>query len=120
MAAPHDPPSAAELVAAVRAFLEDSGPLGDDGWTRYQLRVATNILRMVEREMALGPSHAAAHKAALASLGMADEAELARAIRSGLLDNRRSEVLAVVRATVAAKLEVANPGYLDQARRIST
>jgi hypothetical protein len=44
---------------------------------------------------------------------MADEAELARAIRSGQLDDRRPEVLAVVRATVAAKLEVANPGYLD-------
>ncbi len=112
MAAPHDPPSAAELVASVRAFLENPGPLDDDGWTRYQLRVATNILRMVEREMALGPSHAAAHRTALARLGMADEAELAHAIRSGLLDDRRDEVLAVVRATVAAKLEVANPGYL--------
>jgi hypothetical protein len=120
MSAPHDPPSAAELVAAVRAFLEDPGPLGDDGWTRYQFRVATNILRMVEREIALGPSHAAAHQTALARLGVADEAELAQAIRSGLFDDRRDEVLAVVRDTVAAKLEVANPAYLDQARRIST
>lgn len=110
MAAPHDPPSTAELVAAVRAFLE--GEIGADSWSRYQLRVATNILGMVEREMALGPSHAAAHQAALARIGVADEAELARAIRSGRLDDRRHEVLAVVRATVAAKLEVANPGYL--------
>jgi hypothetical protein len=111
MAAPHDPPSTAELVAAVRLFLE--GEIGADSWSRYQLRVATNILRMVEREMALGPDHAAAHHAALARLGLADEAELAQAIRSGLLDDRRDEVLAVVRATVAAKLEVANPAYLD-------
>jgi hypothetical protein len=110
MAAPHDPPSAAELVAAVRVFLE--GELGDDGWSRYQRRVAANILRMVERELALAPSHAAAHRAALARLGVADEAELARAIRSGLLDDRRHEVLAVVRDTVAAKLQVANPAYL--------
>ena len=111
MAAPHDPPSAAELVGAVRVFLE--GEIGTDSWSRYQLRVATNILRMVEREMALGPGHAAAHQAALARLGVASEAELARAIRSGQLDERRDEVLAVVRATVAAKLEVANPAYLD-------
>ena len=111
MAAPHDPPSMAELVGAVRVFLE--GEIGTDSWSRYQLRVATNILRMVEREMGLGAGHAAAHQAALASLGVADEAELARAIRSGLLDERREEVLAVVRATVAAKLEVANPAYLD-------
>jgi hypothetical protein len=111
MAAPHDPPSAAELVAAVRAFLE--GDIGTDSWSRYQLRVATNILRMIEREMALGPGHAASHIAALARLGMADEAELARAIRSGQLDDRRPEVLEVVRQTVAAKLQVANPAYLD-------
>ena len=111
MAAPHDPPSAAELVAAVRAFLE--GDIGTDSWSRYQLRVATNILRMVEREMALGPGHAAAHTAALARLGMTDEADLAQAIRSGQLDDRRPEVLEVVRETVAAKLEVANPAYLD-------
>lgn len=111
MAAPHDPPSAAELVAAVRLFL--AGEIGANGWSRYQLRVATNILRMVEREMALGPGHAAAHQAALARLGVAHESELAQAIRSGLLDDRRDEVLAVVRATVAAKLEVANPAYLD-------
>jgi hypothetical protein len=110
MAAPHDPPSASELVAAVRAFLE--GEIGTDSWSRYQLRVATNILRMVEREMALGPDHASAHTAALARLGMTDEADLAHAIRVGQLDDRLDEVLAVVRETVAAKLEVANPAYL--------
>lgn len=112
MASPHDPPSMGELVGAVRVFLE--GEIGTDSWSRYQLRVATNILRMVEREMALGPAHAAAHHAALARLGMADEAELARAIRAGVLDERRGEVIAVVRETVAAKLEVANPSYLDR------
>jgi Domain of unknown function (DUF6285) len=115
MAAPHDPPSAAELVAAVRAFLDGdgNGGLGSGGWARYQTRIAINILRMVERELALGPSQAAAHQAALARLGMADEADLARAIRLGQLDDRLDDVTAVVRATVAAKLEVANPAYLD-------
>jgi hypothetical protein len=111
MGAPHDPPSAAELLAAVRAFLD--GDRGDDGWARYQRRVAANILRIVERELELGPSQARAHEAALARLGVADEAELARAIRSGILDDRRAEVLEVVRGTVAAKLAVANPAYLD-------
>jgi len=110
MAAPHDPPSAAELVAAVRAYLD--GDTGSGGWARYQMRVAANILRIVERELDLGPGQAAAHRAALARLGMADEAELARAIRSGQLDHRRDEVLAGVRETVTAKLEVANPAHL--------
>ena len=112
MAAPHDPPSAAELVAAVRAFLDGEADLGTGGWARYQTRIATNILRMVERELALGPSQAAAHAAALARLGVAGEGELAKAIRAGRLDDRRDAVVAVVRETVAAKLEVANPGYL--------
>ena len=111
MAAPHDPPAAAELVATVRTFLE--GDLGDGGWARYQMRVAANILRVVERELELGPGQAEAHRTALARLGVADEAELARVIRSGLFDDRRDEVVAVVRETVAAKLEVANPAYLD-------
>lgn len=110
MAAPHDPPSAAELLAAVRAFLD--GDLGDDSWARYQRRVAANILRIVERELELGPGQAEAHRTALARLGVADEADLARAIRFGILDDRRDEVLAVVRETVAAKLAVANPAYL--------
>ena len=110
MAAPHDPPSAAELVAAVRTFL--NGDLGDGGWARYQMRVAANILRIVERELELGPAQAEAHRIALARLGLSDEADLARAIRSGQLDARQGEVLAVVRDTVAAKLEVAHPGYI--------
>jgi hypothetical protein len=110
MAAPHGPPSAAELVAAVRAFLD--GDLGDGGWARYQSRVAANILRIVERELELESCQAEAHRTALARLGVTDEAELARAIRSGALDDRRDEVLAVVLETVAAKLEVANPAYL--------
>jgi hypothetical protein len=111
MAAPHDPPTAAELVSAVRAFLDGEHEAGS--WARYQSRIATNILRMVERELTLGPGHAAAHTAALARLGVTDEAELAQAIRSGLLDERLDEVVAVVRDTVRSKLEVANPAYLD-------
>ena len=109
MAAPHDPPTAAELVSAVRAFLDGEHAAGS--WTRYQARVAANILRIVERELALGPGQATAHRTALARLGMTDETALAQAIRAGLLDDRRPEVLAVVRETVAAKLDVANPGY---------
>ena len=112
MTAPHDPPSASELLAAVRGFLASELASPVDGWARYQLRVATNILAVVERELALGAAQKDAHTAALTHLGLAGEAELAQAIRSGLLDGRRTEVMAVVRDTVRAKLEVANPAYL--------
>ena len=43
----------------------------------------SNALHMVERELALGPAQRAAHAEGLASLGCADEAELAERIRGG-------------------------------------
>jgi hypothetical protein len=44
---------------------------------------------------------------------VADEAELATAIRDGTLDDRIDEVRLFVRDTVEAKLRVANPKYID-------
>jgi hypothetical protein len=74
--------------------------------------VAINVLRMVERELALAPEQAAEHAQRLRALGVDSVASLAQAIRDGALDGRRAEVLAAVRDTVRAKLAVANPGYL--------
>ena len=110
---PHDVPSAAQLVEAVREFLEHDVMAATDGRVQFHTRVAVNVLAMVERELPLGPSQAEAHRAALARLGLADDAELAAAIRDGSLDERRAEVLEVLRQTVQAKLEVSNPPYLD-------
>ena len=113
MTAPHDQPSAAELVVAVREFLERDVMAATEGRVQFHTRVAVNVLAMIERELALGPAQSEAHAAALARLGVVDEGELARAIRDGALDDRRDDVLAVVRDTVRAKLEVANPRYLE-------
>lgn len=113
MSAPHDRPTAGELVEAVREFLERDVLPATDGRVAFHARVAVNVLGMVERELRLGPSQAAEHREGLHDLGVADEAELAAAIRRGELDDRRDEVLAVLRATVRAKLEVANPRYLQ-------
>jgi hypothetical protein len=113
LSAPHDIPDAEELVRAVREFLERDVMEATDGRVRFHARVAVNVLGMVERELALGQSQGDAHASALSQLGVADEAELAAAIRDGSLDHRRAEVLEVVRATVRAKLAVAHPGYTD-------
>ena len=43
---------------------------------------------MVERELALGGADVDAHRARLAALGYADDAELATAIRTGATDDR--------------------------------
>ena len=113
MTEPHDVPTAAELVEAVREFVEGDVMASTEGRVRFHARVAANVLGMVQRELELGPQQTFDHGAALERLGVADEAELAAAIRDGRLDDRRGEVVDVLRQTVRAKLEVANPRYLD-------
>ena len=83
-----------------------------EGRVRFHARVAANVVAMVARELALGPEQGPRTRPGCEGLGMSSDAELAAAIRSGALDDRADEVRAVVRATVADKLAVANPGYL--------
>ena len=111
----YDRPQAPELVEAVREFLEDEVMTATEGSVRYQARVAVNALRIVERELAHGEEATVAHHERLASLGVADDAELAAAIRAGDFDDRWESVLAAVRASVLDKLAVAHPGYTDDA-----
>jgi hypothetical protein len=113
MTEPHDAPSAAQLVEAVREWLERDVLAATDGRLRFHTRVAINMLSMVEREMELGPAMAAAHRRRLDRLGVADDAELAVRIRRGDLDDRLDDVRDVLRAAVTDKLRVANPTYLD-------
>ncbi|GAA3467203.1 DUF6285 domain-containing protein [Nonomuraea roseola] len=110
MAAPHDVPTAAELVAAVREFLERDVLPEVEGRVRFHTRVAVNVLGMVERELELGPSHALAHAERLDRLGVADDAELAAAVREGRFEEE--ELLGVLTAAVRDKLMVANPRHL--------
>lgn len=113
-----DRPTAAELLEAVRHFLEHDVQPALEGRLAFHTRVAVNALGILERELRLGPELTAAeHARAVALLGHDGEAreletELARRIRDGSLDDRRDAVVAHVRETVRAKLEVARPDYL--------
>ena len=111
MTAPHDRPTAAELVDAVRELLADEVMDAVDGRLRFQVRVAANALAMVGRELELGAAQAAAHAERLAALGVSDDQKLVDAIRSGAMDARWDEVVASVRAAVVDKLAVSNPTY---------
>ncbi len=111
---PHDVPTAAELIVAVREFLETDVLAATEGRVRFHTRVAVNVLAMVEREASLGPAQADAHLARLDALGYASERELAAAIRRGDLDARWAEVKSSIWATVRDKLAVANPAYADE------
>jgi aminoglycoside phosphotransferase (APT) family kinase protein len=107
----HDAPSALELLDAVREFLVSDVMAGTDGRLRFHARVAANVVAMVGRQIALGPHLQSEHAERLRRLGLANDAELADAIRAGALEARREEVFSVVTAAVAAKLAVAHPGY---------
>jgi hypothetical protein len=110
----HGSPTSAELLEAVREWLERDVMASTDGRLRFHARVAANVLATVERELSGGAAQEAAHQERLASLGMSDDAEFARAIRSGALDDRLDAVRAVLRADVDDRLSVANPTYADR------
>ena len=126
-----DRPTLQELLAAVRAFLEDDAVPALDGRRRFHARVAANVLAIVGREVAddatltaewtrlatlLGhaettsPVDPAARHTAVRELTVA----LVERIRRGDADTGpfASAVRAHVRATVREKLRVANPEYL--------
>jgi Domain of unknown function (DUF6285) len=105
----HGRPTAAELVTAVADFLDTDVRDATDGQVNFHARVAANALRMVARE--LESTDVSAVIEALAALGVADEAELAAAIRRGDLDDRADEVPVCLRALVHHRLTAAHPGY---------
>ena len=113
-----DRPSAADLVTAVREFLERDVMAATEGRVQFHTRVAVNVLSTVARELELGEEFAIQERRRAAALlghdGEPDalERELAAAIRSGALDDRDDDVRGHVRATVREKLLIANPGYL--------
>ena len=113
MTAPNDAPSAAELLEAVREWIDTDVIPSTDGRLRFHARVASNVLAMVEREIELGPTQSAAHEQRLALLGVADDAELAAAIRDRRFDDRADELRGLLADMVADKLAEANPRYLE-------
>src|SRR5262249_53158919 len=108
---PHDKPSGPGLLRAVREFLGTEAVVTDPRLA-FHARVAANALRIAEREALLAAGHARDHRARLAALGCADDAELCAAIRDGSLDHRFDDVVAAVRAMTIDKLAVANPRHL--------
>jgi len=113
----HDRPTAGELLEAVREFLERDVMPAVEGRVAFHARVAVNALGILERELASGPGLDAEERERLRALlghdGTITEltTELASRIRDGSLDASHAQVVEHVRATVRAKLEVANPRY---------
>lgn len=107
----HGRPTAAELVEAVREYIDGDVRQNTSGRTAFHARVAANVLAAVQRELELGPAMAAEHVGRLGSLGVGSEEDLVTGIREGRFDDRLDEVHQVVAETVVAKLRVANPDH---------
>jgi Domain of unknown function (DUF6285) len=114
MASGHGRPTAAELVAAVAEFLETDVRDSTSGQVNFHSRVATNALRMVERELLADIEQADDVSDALARAGYDDEASLAAAIRDGQVDATGDQVQSALRALVGRRLAAAHPGYQDE------
>ncbi len=126
----HDRPSVDELLRAVELLLDEQLMPALDGSRKYNARVATNVIRMVRREIQNeerqldeewnGLDHLlglAQRPPTLYSLRRAIRErtdELVERIREGDADRGafRDLALAHVRDTVAAKLEVSNPAWI--------
>jgi Domain of unknown function (DUF6285) len=95
----------------VQTFLE--GQISEEmtGASRHQIRIAVHALEVVARELALGPSQEAAHRARLQELGFEDDASLAEAIRSGRLEDSPG-LRRALREDTRDRLLVANPRWL--------
>jgi len=120
----HDKPSAAQLVGAVRDFLEKVAQPQLSGHSAFHARVAANALAIVERELALGAEQEAAERARLRALIGRDgtleaqNRELCRAIRAGEIGLDTPGLLDHLRATTLAKLAVDQPSYSGYRRAL--
>jgi hypothetical protein len=125
-----DRPTVAELLDAVRGFLEQDAIEALEGTAKFHARVAANVLAIALRELELEPAHLTAEWRRLDGLlgGAAAPADLAalragvrsrtealcERIRRGDADQEpfRAAVLTHVRACVLEKLAIANPKLL--------
>ena len=108
---PYDDPTGPQLIEAVRRYLADDLMPRSSGADRWTLRIAANALAIAGREAELGERHIAAHRERLQVLGAGDDRSLSALLRGGQLDDRMSEALELIAATVADKLAVSNPAY---------
>ena len=106
-----DPENVLRTVAGYLVDLQERVDAGD----RQQLRVAVHLLGIAERQLRLGAEVDGREQRALAALlGMDGSVhdlnrELCRRIRTGALDDRFDDVLAVVADGVEQQLRIAAP-----------
>lgn len=109
--APFGRPTGAELLEAAAESLDQLATTGEDA-VRRQLLVVAHVIRLVRRELELGHELAAAHRDRLASLGVADDQELADLARSAA-PSLLERLGAALREETIGRLRIANPAWLE-------
>jgi hypothetical protein len=112
-----DQPSAAELVTAVREFIEKHALPQLSGRTAFHGRVAANALAIVARELEQGPeatqSEAASLRAILGQDGTPEalNRELCRRLRDGRIDPMDPALARHLVTSTLAKVAIDQPTY---------
>ena len=122
----HDAPSTAELVEAVKRFIDETASPQLSGHAAFHARVASNVLGTVMRELAQRPAAEAGERDRLAVLLEADpdatlntlNQELCERIRSGTMDLSTAGLLEHLKTTTIAQLSVDQPNYSGLARAL--
>src|SRR5262245_39976859 len=122
-----DRPTARELLATLTTFFEEELLPSLTGPLQYRVRVAANLVKILERELALGPDHDAGELRALVDLlaARSDEAtsgahteklaalnaRLSEAIAAGRFDASPGPLWFALMTVTRNKLAVVKPGY---------
>jgi len=115
----HDQPSIAELVQAVKNFIDESAAPNLTGHAAFHARVASNALATVLRDIDQRPQSEAAERARLLALLHARDdtdiealnADLSARIRSNEFTAETEGLLAHLKATTMDQVEIDQPRY---------
>ncbi len=115
----HDQPSVAELVQAVKNFIDETAGPNLTGHAAFHARVASNALSTVLRDLEARPNNDRAEAERLRALLDAPQdaelrelnLELSEKIRANEIGPLTPGLMAHLRATVMAQVEVDQPRY---------
>ena len=115
----HDAPSTAEMIAAVKSFLDKTAQPALSGHAAFHARVASNVLDIVLREIEQRSDAESAERERLVTLLGTTTNEtvetlnrrLCDMLRSGELDLSTPGLLSHLKTTTIAQLSVDQPGY---------
>ena len=115
----HDQPSVPELLQAVKSFIDETAAPNLKGHAAFHARVASNALATALRDLEQRPDAEAQERAGLIALLEADadqstaelNRDLSARIRSGEMTIQTPGLMAHLKRTTMAQVEIDQPRY---------